>query len=200
MFFDRYQLLKDMSQVLDGSFPQFVDIDAEEVSNQPLVEKPDSPIRLQTATMTAAAASASGLVTPAPVLKPFVLSYGPAHLQTSTNVRLQKIKNKFTEIDFQQRATPDRSASRQPGHERRRMLMSVMNRAASGRSTAASRARTVTAAAAASSSPSKSRLSLSSSKHLQSYVSMRADGTLSPSKSVSVSRPTSTMSKTCSLQ
>ena len=188
-----------MSQVLDDSFPQFVDIDAEEVSNQPLVEKPDSPIRLQTATMTAAAASASGLVTPAPVLKPFVLSYGPAHLQTSTNVRLQKIKNKFTEIDFQQRATPDRSASRQPGHERRRMLMSVMNRAASGRSTAASRARTITAAAA-SSSPSKSRLSLSSSKHLQSYVSMRADGTLSPSKSVSMSRPTSTMSKTCSLQ
>ena len=189
-----------MSQTLDETFPQFADIDAQEVVNEPLVEKPDSPIRLHTASV-AAHASNAGLITPAPVLKPFVLSYGPANLQTSTNLRLQKITNKFTEVDFN-RPTPDRCVSRGPGQERRRMLMTMMQRAASGRSTAASRAHTVTAASRArivssSTSPCKSRMSLTSAKHL--HVGMRAEMS-SPSKSASVSRSASAMSKTCTLQ
>lgn len=182
----RYQLLKEMTQVLDEGFPQYLEIDAAEVKNEPMIDKPDSPIRLATVNGSRFA--------PTPVSTAFTLSYGSANLQSSTALRLQKIKNKFVEVDFN-RTTPDTAMSKDGGRERRRMLLSVMNRAPSGRSNVVSRSTTL------ATSPCKSRMSLVSAKHIQLGLS---SGAVSPTKSLSMStsmsRPTSTMSRTCCLQ
>ena len=124
---------------------------------------------------------------------------GTANLQTSTAHRLQKVKNRFIEVDLST-PTPTRrisSPSRQgPGRERHRLLLNMMNRAASAKSTRSS----ISRGSNLLSSPSKSRLSLVSAKNVQ--ISLR-NGAVSPTKSLSLSmsmsrsRPNSTMSKTC---
>ena len=169
--------------MLDEDFPQFIEIDAEPVIDDPLEEKPDSPIRMANVNSSLSAGQT-------PVCKPFVLSYGTANLQNSTSVRLQKIKNKFVEVDFHRETPLPSAVQRHPGRERRRLLQGVMNRAASGRSVP-SRAFTLAP------SPTKSRMSLLSAKHM--HIGMRAEA-ISPSKSLSMSRSTSTMSRTCTLQ
>ena len=187
----RFQLLKTLTSALDEEATQWSDVEAEEVRNEVVVDKPDSPLRMATVnrSMTSQGHAPPGHVPP---FKTFSLAYGSANLQSSTEVRLQKIKNKFIDVEFT--GTPTPAPSRQPGRQRRRLLMDMMSRASSGRSVA-SRSHTLLP------SPSKSRLSVVSAKTNMAAAENRAM-TSSPSKSYnsSVSRPTSTMSRTCVVQ
>ena len=182
----RFHLLKTLTSALDEDATSLSDVEAEEVKNEVVLDKPDSPLRMASVNRSM---TSQGHTTP---FKTFSLSYGSANLQSSTEVRLQKIKNKFIDVDFT--GTPTPGPSRQPDRQRRRLLMNMMSRASSGVSVA-SRAHTL-------SSPVKSRMSVASAKTGMFGTGARGAGTTSPSKSLSsaASRPNSTMSRTCIVQ